>query len=177
MTMFSRPALSETLRAVIDRVLPQSGPNKLDLAARCLLALSGPQGDGWRFASLPPDIEALRAGLATLDQAAMSQHGRGFEHLAGADQDKLLKQAADGSIAIDNEVLAGGLTSSAMKLWFEDVRSSVTQAYVAHPATLARIGYSGIANRGEPSGPQGFVHFGEGIREDWEPAATRTAAP
>ena len=56
-----------------------------------------------------------------------------------------------------------------MKLWFEDVRFAAVRLYVAHPATLARIGYSGIAYGGDGPRKSGFVDFGIGRREPWEP--------
>ena len=43
--------------------------------------------------------------------------------------------------------------------------------YVAHPATLARMGYSGVANGGDGARKQGFVLLGAGEREPWEPEA------
>ncbi len=36
-----------------------------------------------------------------------------------------------------------------MRLWFEDVRAQAARLYVAHPATLARMGYSGIGYGGD----------------------------
>ena len=58
-----------------------------------------------------------------------------------------------------------------MRRWFEEVRADATKLYVAHPATLARMGYSGIADGADSEHQTGFVLIGEGEREPWEPRA------
>ena len=58
-----------------------------------------------------------------------------------------------------------------MRLWFEDLSADAVRAYVAHPRTLARLGFSGIANGGDQPRKQGFVRLGAGEREAWEPVA------
>ncbi len=45
------------------------------------------------------------------------------------------------------------------------------KAYLGHPRTLARIGYSGIANGGDGEPKTGFARIGIGERETWEPVA------
>ncbi len=143
-----------TLRAVLDRVLPQPGPGRIDLAARIDAAFDGP-GEGWRFDALPPAKQAWRAGLDALD---------GFVRLDPAAQDALLSQAAAGHAA-------GALSADQMRMWFEDLRAQAARLYVAHPATLARMGYSGIGYGGDGEPKPGFVRIGIGEREPWEPAA------
>ena len=144
-----------TLRAVLDRVLPQPGPGCIDLAARIDTALAGP-GDGWRFAALPSDAVAWGAGLDTLSAA-------GFDGLDTAAQDALLTRVAAGHCR-------GALSHGQMRMWFEDLRAEAARAYVAHPATLARMAYSGIGYGGDGEPKPGFVHIGVGEREAWEPS-------
>jgi hypothetical protein len=48
---------------------------------------------------------------------------------------------------------------------------------MAHPAALARIGYSGIGVGGANTPHQGFVSIGPNQREDWEPLALVDPAP
>ena len=153
----------DVLRAMLDRVLPQPGPGAIDLAARIDAGLAG-LGDGWRFADLPPDVEAYRAGIDTVEAAA-ARHGQGFALLTPAMQDALLRTLADGSAP------GGALSSAQLKMWFEDVRAEAARLYVAHPATLARMGYSGIGYGGDGPGKPGFVRLGAGEREAWEPVA------
>jgi surfactin synthase thioesterase subunit len=151
----------ETLRALLARVIPQTPPG-VDLAARLDGQLAMGNGDGWRFATLPPDPEAYRAALRTLDAAAGSR----FAALAPGQQDELLKSVANGCLAVD---AADVLTASQMKQWFEDVRGEAVRLYVAHPGTLARMGYSGIGYSGDGEPKPGFRQIGPGEREPWEP--------
>ena len=61
--------------------------------------------------------------------------------------------------------------------WFEEVRGDATTAYISHPATYARIGYSGIGVGGAHTPHQGFVAIAIGDVEPWEPKpATRRAS-
>ena len=159
-----------TLRAVVERVIPQPGPHHIDLAARIAAALVEATGDGWRFADLPPDAEAYRAGLATLDAAARLVGAPGFADADATDQDGWLTQAAAGTLDT-GEPAEGRLSAQQMKLWFEDVRADAARTYVAHPATLAILGYSGIANGGDGARKQGFFVLERGEREPWEPLA------
>jgi pimeloyl-ACP methyl ester carboxylesterase len=108
-----------TLRAVLDRVLPQTGM-VIDLAARIDTNLAAGVSDGWRFAALPPDTEAYRAALRTLDAAA----GGAFATLDAAAQDELLGRIAAGSLEIAGP---GLLSGSQLKLWFEDLRSDAVR--------------------------------------------------
>jgi hypothetical protein len=147
-----------TLRAVLARVLPQSpqeGDSEIDLAASLDKQLAGAKGDGWRYATLPGDLEAYRVGLALLDEAAVELGAADFVGLPSAAQDSLLESIA-----------AGRRRSARFDLmrWFEDLRADATRIYISHPRTLARMGYSGIADD-----PGGFVQIGIGQREAWEP--------
>ncbi len=148
----------ETLRALVDRVIPQHG---IDLAARIDTQLAGGEGDGWRFAALPVDADAYRAGLDTLDTLA----NRAFAKLAGEDRDALLHtiEAADWSAKTP-------LTPEQMTLWFEDVRADAVRLWLAHPATMARVGYDGFAIGGDGVRKQGYALTAADEREGWEPA-------
>ncbi len=151
------------LRAVLARVLPQTGVG-IDLAARVDAQLAAGQGDGWRCADLPADADAYRAGLRTLDATT----GQPFHSLPGERQDALLTQVADGSSPATGP---GLLDANQMRLWFADVRADAVRLYVAHPATLARMGYSGIGYGGDGEPKAGFHRIGAGEREAWEPDA------
>ena len=152
------------LRAVTGRVVPQPGPARIDLAARIDRELATGRGDGWRFDILPPDAEAFRAGLDTLDAAAEARHGAGFAQLDAARQDAMLEAVAAGKSP------GGALDPAQMQRWFEDARAEAVRAYVAHPATLAAMGYSGIGYGGDGEPKPGFTQVGPGEVEPWEPA-------
>ena len=143
-----------TLRSMLARVIPQHEP-ALDLASYVLERLASGKGDGWRYQVLPTDLEAYRQGL---DQLAW----QGFAKLDGDAQDAVLRQL-------------GAQPGSAAARWFEEVRSDAVSAYMAHPATLARLGYSGIGVGGAATEYKGYVTLGPNEREEWEPVAARGA--
>lgn len=159
-----------TLRAVVDRVVPQPGPDRLDLATRMVADLDE-GGDGWRFTELPPDALAYPAGVRTLAELALAETGQPFAALDGERQDALLARVAAGDLGSSRESRPGRLSAAQMTLWFEDIRSDAVRLYVAHPATLARMGYSGIANGGDEHF-QGFARVGRAETEAWEPASS-----
>jgi pimeloyl-ACP methyl ester carboxylesterase len=165
-----------TLRAVVRRIVPQRGPSAIDLGARIDRQLGDGTGDGWRFAVLPPDAAAYAAGLATLDDAATRAHRAAFADLAVSQQDALLERVAAGTLGSDDGTHGEGatpehLSRDQMTKWFEDLRADAVKAYLLHPLTLARIGYSGIAYGGDGLPKSGFAHVGVGQREVWEPVA------
>ncbi len=137
------------LRAMLTRVIPQQEPS-LDLTAYVLERLGKGKGDGWRYDILPDDCQAYREGL---DRLA----ARGFLAADADRQDELLRALVNGE-KVDAR-------------WFEEVRGDATSAYMAHPATLARLGYSGLGVGGADTKYKGFVMLGPNEREDWEPLA------
>lgn len=147
----------QTVRALADRIVPQKaeGVSRIDFAARLDRQLASGEGDGWRYASLPKDGSAYIAGLALLDEMAKKLSGTPFHRLTSEAQDALINGCA-----------AGRMSSAQfdLKKWFEDLRADLTKLYVSHPATLARMNYSGIADD-----PNGFVQLGVGKLDAWEP--------
>lgn len=142
----------KTLRAICARVIPQTSEQEIDIAGTIAAKLATGKGDGWRYAVLPPDLQAYQTGLDALASA-------GFNELSGAEQDVTLDL-----MAAKKEHPEG--------LWFEELRGAAVEAYVAHPATLARIGYSGIGVGGANTKFKGFVEVQTGEREMWEPEPT-----
>ncbi len=138
-----------TLRAAAIRIVPQAAATPIDLAGFVIAALASGKGNGWRYAVLPPDLTAYRQGLDRL-----AAHD--FADLAPDKQDACLHELSH-------------TPGSAEARWFEELRGDLTDAYMAHPATLARIGYSGIGAGGAHTPHQGFVLLGPNQREAWEP--------
>jgi pimeloyl-ACP methyl ester carboxylesterase len=162
----------ETLRAVVDRVVPQPGLPAIDLAARIDEQLHEQQGDGWRFAALPPDAQAYACALATLDDLARSRGALRFAALEPAVQDAVLRSVTENaSDSRDSAAQPGRLSREQMRMWFEDLRADAIKAFTLHPQTLARMGYSGVANGGDGEPKSGFARVGLGEREPWEPIA------
>ncbi len=164
------------LRAVFHRIVPVPG---LDLAAKLDARLAEGGGDGWRFAKLPEDGAAYRAALRTLDAAARAAHRRPFVALDGNGQDALLTLAQKGDLKVP-EALGGRVDADGMRFWFEDARADAVRLYIAHPAALARIGFSGIGAGGDAPTPiagnlPGFHATGLDSPEPWEPRAEEIA--
>ncbi len=138
-----------TLRAAAARIVPQTADQPIDLAGFVSAALASGKGNGWRYAVLPEDLTAYREGLDRLT-------AHGFADLDAEEQDGCLRELAR-------------IPGSPEARWFEELRGDLTEAYMAHPATLARIGYSGIGVGGANTPHQGFVLLEPGERETWEP--------
>jgi hypothetical protein len=138
-----------TLRAVLSRVVPQDPANAIDLAGYIMARLAAGKGDGWRFAVLPPDAQAYRDAL---DQLAND----GFEKMDMEHQDKALTRLATKKESVEAR-------------WFEDLRSDAVEAWMGHPATMARVGFSGPGVGGARTPYRGFVQLGLDSPEPWEP--------
>lgn len=159
------PEARATLSACLDRVLPQEGPGRIDLARRIDARLASGTGDGWRYASLPPDPQAYARALRTLDDAARATHGSAFAALDGADQDALLDRAASGRLP----EVSGGIAPELMTCWFEELRGEAVRTWLAHPVGLAAIGFTGIGAGGdEADALPGYRLTGLNEREPWE---------
>jgi len=156
------------LRGLVDRILPEETGFHKDIGDRIEARLAGGTGDGWRFAELPPDTQAYSAALRIVDAAARAAHEVGFVALADEAKDALIVALATGRLPIAEGAFDGG----EMAKWFEDLRSDAVRTYLAHPAALARLGFSGIGAGGDDvSDLPGFSEMRVGVREPWEPAA------
>ena len=161
----------KTLRAMVARIRPDAVTYHIDLALRLDKMMAEQEGNGWRYEVLPTDPEAYRIGLETLEDFARSETGEGFVDLPGVEQDRLLEGLDSGAFQLPER--QERFTAEQMKLWFEEVRSDAVRHYVAHPAIMARIGYSGFANGGTTGASfQGFQKVGMDERESWEPEPT-----
>ena len=159
------PGEMRTLRALAGRIAPDAG---FDLAARADADIAANRGDGWRYAALPPDAEAWHRGLLSLEAAAQRAHGVGFVALSPDAQDALLHRANAGELsrgllgALHLNAAADAFTGHEMSLWFEEVRSKFTSAYIGDPRIMDRIGYTGFAD------DLGFTQIELGQRERFE---------
>ena len=156
------------LRAVVECILPNGPVRSIDIAARIDARLASGKGDGWRHVALPPDAEAYRGALLSLEARAVRGSGAPFLALDASGRDAVLAGIATGG----DEGATDRLDGSAMRLWFEDLRAETVRIYLAHPAALARIGFGGIGAGGDdPTVAAGYRGVGLGERESWEPFA------
>ena len=163
-TCISRDAFA-ILERMLGRLLPDDengapGANELSLAARLEKQRAQGHGNGWRYASLPPDAAALAEGLRKLDESAQHRHRRHFVELTEDRADALLHRVQNG------EERWEGLDASR---WFEEVLADATELFVAHPASMESMGFDGFAD--EPSGWPARAGNGIGLNntEAWEP--------
>ncbi|NVN25461.1 gluconate 2-dehydrogenase subunit 3 family protein [Asaia siamensis] len=160
----------DVLGALSARVLPQAAilPDAtINIAARIDSRL-GSAGDGWRFASLPPDIEAYELALTGIDTAARQRHGAGFTGLDAELQDSLVHTMAEGALSTES------LDATQMRAWFADLRADCVQIFISHPAVQAQLGIDAVFNGGDGVF-QGFSAMGEGVSEAWEPEVKERA--
>ncbi|RAZ31413.1 hypothetical protein [Microbacterium sp. SMR1] len=149
------PAQLGLLRDVARRIVPQGAGATIDLAARLDRMIEAEESDGWRPTGMSSDVEAYRAGLDAL--AAIWMRGP-------AAQDAVIRQVIDG------EAPSGTvLTPDQLSLWFEDARNDLARVWLSHPASLARVGYTGFATGGTGPEPAGYLVLAAGEREEWEP--------
>jgi hypothetical protein len=155
----------QTLSALCERILPQpKGRAPVPLPAYVDEKLHCGQQDGYRYASLPPQGEAWRRGLAALEAEAHSAHGAAFTALTPAQQDELLRRMQHGQ-------LSGPLWQGMLceQFFQHRVLPDITHAYYAHPIAWNEIGFGG------PASPRGYVRMGLERRDPWE--APRAQAP
>lgn len=167
------PVQLATLRALADRLVPQSQSNsparsqsrRIDLAARVDADLASGRGDGWRSSELPDDATAYRLGLDAI--ASVWPDGAAL-------QDALIQRIVAGEL-----ITGAPWGGDVLRRWFEDVRTDLTRTWLAHPASLARIGYDGFATSGAKdvppeAGSAGYASLGVDLRDPWEPAELGT---
>ncbi|MBE7188232.1 alpha/beta hydrolase [Jatrophihabitans endophyticus] len=153
-----------TLRLLAELVVPQDGgpDERIDLAARVDAQLAAGGGDGWRHDTLPPDVEAYRAALDALGDLA---------ELGPDEQHDRLEALADGTFTDGTGTpVASSLSAAQLALWFEDARSDLALLWVAHPATMAAVGFDGYLTGAGGRRLLGWQLLGAGEREQWEPA-------
>lgn len=143
------------LRDVARRVVPQGHGPTIDLAARLDRVIEAGESDGWRPTGMSTDVEAYRAGLDAL--AAVWMRG-------AAAQDAVIRRVIDGEASSGTV-----LTPDQLRLWFEDARNDLARVWLSHPASLARVGYTGFATGGTGPEPAGYLVLAAGEREEWEP--------
>ena len=147
--------LFTVLRALMERLIPQSNSsNAIDLAARLANQIESGKGDGWRYADMPSDKEALWLGLRLLDNSAREKYGAGFVNLEPLAQDEVLTSVQNGECS---------WSELNPKHWFEEMLVNAVSIYMSHPETMDAIGYSGLACW------PAWKKIGLDEGEEWEP--------
>jgi hypothetical protein len=166
-----------TLQTIAECVAPLTG-RSIDFGAHINARLATGEGKGWRYAELPPDLAAYRAGIKTIDRFCLNTFDVSFNDLQIEEQIQTLTLIERGelvTILFEFDSDASILDAAQMQRWFEDLRGDVTALYMSHPETLAQLGYSGIADGADSTAMSGFVELGLGKVEPWEPKARGTS--
>lgn len=153
------------LRAVCARLLTGQGEtHRIDVAGGIDAQLAAGSGDGWRFAALPADGMAHRAGLAGIDRTARALHGAPFTELSGVQQDGVLQAVQTAAVHGADDAWQG----LAAGLYFKQLLTDAVTVFYGHPLAQERIGYVGMADA------HGWQAIGLDEREAHEPLAGRS---
>ncbi len=128
-----------TLKAVCDRLVPQPAP-AVDIAGALDRRLGEGKRNGWRYDVLPADAEALRLGLAGIDETAAILFGARFAALPPAGQDTVLSAVQAG------DPPGSAWTTLPAARWFEELLVEAAEIYFAHPLAQEAVGYLGMAD-------------------------------
>jgi len=130
-----------TLRAVCARLIPQPDrSDPVDLAGAVDDRLARGEGNGWRYAVMPPDAEAYRRGLLGVDESARAMFGAAFVLLDEGSQDAVLR-------AVQRREAVGAVWQALpADRFFEELLAEVAECYYSHPLAQEEIGYVGFAD-------------------------------
>ena len=145
----------ETLRALAALLVPQGEGGTIDLAVRIDDMLAEGGTDGWRPVGSPADPVA---------------YGLGLDAIAAVWPSEVTEQRSLIVRLITDGIDAAGLGTDGIRSWFEDARNDLLRMWLAHPASLARIGFDGFAVGGTGPRPAGWATIATGERETWEPS-------
>jgi hypothetical protein len=142
-----------TARALLDRLLAQDEEPRVPVFEAIDVRLAERRGDGFRYEDMPDDPEAWRQSVAALNDAALSDFGRPFAHLAHTEQRDIIEE-----VRLCEKEWHGLPASRLFSFWMRYACS----AFYAHPWAWNEIGFGG------PAYPRGYKHLALGGREPWE---------
>jgi hypothetical protein len=154
------PARTATLRALVDRIVPQpAGRPPVNAGALVVDKIAHDAGDGHRPEALPRVREAWTIGLDAIDAEAREHHDCPFAQLDGLRADALLRTIENGTAA---HPAWGGMPSQLFWRW--RLLPDIVSAYYAHPSAWSAMGFGG------PAAPRGYVRMEANRRDGWEAA-------
>lgn len=147
-----------TLEAVCDRIVPQPDRPRdpVPIVPWIDEKLLQHQGEGFRYADMPPMEEAWRKGLHCLDSESERRYGAPFTDLSGDEQDDILKRVQTSKV---RSTRWRGLPPHR---FFSDLLAEVVSIYYSHPKAWSEIGFGG------PASPRGYVRIGPDTSDPWE---------
>ncbi len=158
---FFTPDEEQTMRAVVDRILPQEDrleSHRIDVLAGIDERLFENRLEGYRYADMPPDQDAYRLAARAFEAMAHEQYGQSFHALDIMRQETLLRSVHRA------EPLAAKELWSRMNIdrFWTMLVADCCSVYYAHPYAWDEIGFGG------PAYPRGYMRLEEGEPEPWE---------
>jgi len=153
------------LRAICDRIIPQTGSDRVPIANFIDHKMAANNTDGMQQAGEPSMQEMWRRGLAAIDAESRQRFGQAFADLSGGRQDDLLRAVQQG------EVRSPLWSDVPAKPFFKSrVLHDVVTMYYAHPQGWDEMGFGG------PASPRGYVRMGFNRHDPWDPVERRPHA-
>ena len=149
----------DILQAVCDRLIPQPDrpEDPVPIVPFIDEKLHKGQGNGYRFAEMPPQREAWRHGVRAIDEEARARWGKGFRDLPDNQKDAVLRAIQHG------DTLSDAWRGLPPKRFFSGaLMVEAVSVYYAHPAAWSEIGFGG------PASPRGYVRIVADRRDSWE---------
>jgi len=158
---FFTPEEEQTMRAVVDRILPQEDRlhrHRIDVLAGIDERLFENHLEGYRYADMPPDQDAYRLAARACEQMSREQYGQSFTALDTMQQETLLRSVHHAEPLSAKELWS---QMNIERFWTMLV-SDCCSVYYAHPHAWDEIGFGG------PAYPRGYMRLEEGEPEPWE---------
>ncbi len=158
---FFTPDEEKTMRAVVDRVLPQEDrqqAHRIDVLSGIDERLFENRLEGYRYADMPPDQDAYRLAARAFEQMAHEQYGQPFHALDTLRQETLLRSVHHAEPLSAKELWS---QMNIARFWTMLV-ADCCSVYYAHPYAWDEIGFGG------PAYPRGYMRLEEGEPEPWE---------
>ncbi|HEX4078460.1 MAG TPA: gluconate 2-dehydrogenase subunit 3 family protein [Rhizomicrobium sp.] len=153
------------LSALCHRVIPQ--PERADpvpIAPFIDQELYEGKSHGTHYATLPPDKEAWRRGLAAIDEEARHSYQRPFADLSDSERDAIIKAVDTGEV---HSSVWGDMPPR--EFLRKKVLRDIVRIYYAHPSAWSEIGFGG------PAAPRGYLRLTMDRRDPWEAREERQA--
>jgi hypothetical protein len=149
----------EILEAICDRLIPQPDRphDPVPIVPFIDEKLHKNQGNGFRYASMPPQREAWRRGIHAIDEEARARWSRGFRDLPDNQKDAVLRSIQHGDT--EGDAWQG---MPATQFFKSVLLHEAVSVYYAHPAAWSEIGFGG------PASPRGYVRIEADRRDSWE---------
>ena len=150
----------ETLRAVVDTVLPQDdrpADERVPIVNYIDEAQHRGETPGFRHEDMPGERTSWHWGLAGIDESSQILYGRRFVELEPSERGIVMARLQRGDAPGE-----AWQRMPAARFFTNTLMAAVAHAYYAHPRAWDEIGFGG------PAYPRGYYALSHGAREHWE---------